>query len=287
MSASMSNVTEALLYAEHLLLGGIFDDEEALLALPAQYGALEKLSEREAFRHGCALSDLQGMGALLVSGEGAPALVSSACANEQLAVGECRFGAIITGDGSLASVPLVARTGDTEYLLWDPTERGMMLEPWLGFLANIEQDGFRPFKGAVVEDVSDALVPLLLWGPEAPTVLADYVASTSVLPAPGQVRSINLDRIACLVANIAHMGSTCYLLMVPPAATRVLWRSLLSFMQVVPVGHHALQAEAESQLPWMSQVLGGDRLEVPAKRLVAWGIARAQGGYVGARALGV
>lgn len=286
MGASMSNVTEALLYAEHLLLGGIFEDEEALLALPAQYGALEELAELEAFHHGCALSDLQGMGALLVSGEGAAALVSSACANEQLAVGECRFGAVITGDGSLASVPLVARTGDAEHLLWDPTERGMMLEPWLGFLAGIEQDGFKPFDGAVVEDVSDALAPLLLWGPEAPAVLADYVASPSALPEPGQVRSVNLDRIACLVANVARMGHPCFLLMVPPAAARVLWRSLLSFTQVVPVGHHALLRQVQSQLPWMSQLLAGDRLEVPAPQLERWGIARAHGGYVGARALG-
>lgn len=286
MSASMSNVTEALLYAEHLLLGGIFDDEEALLALPAQYGALEELAELEAFRHGCALSDLQGMSALLVSGEGAPALISSACANEQLAVGECRFGAVITGDGSVSSVPLVARTGDAEYLLWDPTERGMILEPWLGFLADIEQDGFRPFDGATIEDVSDALAPLLLWGPEAPAILADYVATPSALPKSGRVRNVSLDRIACLVANVSHMGTPCYLLMVPPAAARVLWRSLLSFTQVVPVGHRALVREAEYQLPWMAQLLGGDRLEIPASQLVAWGIARQHGGYVGARALG-
>ncbi len=286
MSASMSNVTEALLYAEHLLLGGIFDDEEAFLALPAQYGAIEELAELEAFDHGCALADLQGMGALLVSGNGAQPLVTSACANEQLAVGECRFGAVVTGDGSLASVPLVARTGDNEYLLWDPTERGMMLEPWLGFLADIEQDGFKPFDGAVIEDVSDSLVPLLLWGPDASSVIGDYVAGKSALPQPGQVRSVNLDRIACLVANIAHMGSDCYLVMVPPKAARVLWRSFLSFTQVVPVGHRALLRKAQTRLPWFDRLLDGDRLEISARQLVRWGLARTDGGYVGARALG-
>lgn len=286
MSASMSNVTEALLYAEHLLLGGIFDDEEAFLALPAQYGAIEELAELEAFDHGCALADLQGMGALLVSGNGAQPLVASACANEPLAVGECRFGAVVTGDGSLAGVPLVARTGDSEYLLWDPTERGMMLEPWLGFLAGIEQDGFKPFDGVAIEDVSDSLVPLLLWGPDANTVIGDYVPSKSALPQPGQVRSVNLDRMACLMANIAHMGSDCYLVMVPPKAARVLWRSFLSFTQVVPVGHRALLREAQSRLPWFDRLLGGDRLEISARQLVSWGIARRDGGYVGARALG-
>ena len=286
MSASWSNVAETLLYAEHLLLGGIFEDEEPFLALPALYGAAEELAEQEAFEEGCALADLQGMSALLVSGSAATPLVSAACANEPLAVGECRFGAVVTGDGSVAGVPLVARTGDTEFLLWDVTERGMMLEPWLGFLADIEQDGFKPFGGAKVEDVSDALAPLLLWGPRAASVLSDYVSSEDALPRPGQVVNINLDRINCLVAGVPTSGGTCYLLMVPPRSTRALWRSLLSFTEVTPVGHRALRHVAERHLPWMAPVLGQDRLEVPASQLVRWGIARRQGGYVGARALG-
>ena len=283
MNASWSHFTEAPLYDEHLLLGGIFEGEDPLLATPIRYG--DASGEHEAFAEGCALCDLSGMTGILVSGPGSDAFVTASCACEALAVGECGFGAVVTGDGSLASVPLIARTGEREYLIWDASERGLMLQPWLGFLRDIEQDGFKPFGEVSIEDVSDALVPLLLWGPKAREVLSDYVTDASPLPAAGCIRNVRLDRIECLVAAPSGPRHDCLLVMTPPAAARALWRSFLSFTQVSPVGSASLALRATSELPWMDAVLGAERLELALEQLLAWRRARPEGGFVGHRAL--
>lgn len=283
----MTNDSEATqdaspLYAEHLLLGATFDDETYLDA-PVHYGAPEE--EREAFTTGCALGDLSGMSVVLVSGEASAALVQAACANEPLAVGECCFGAVVTGDGSLASVPLVARTGDAEYLICDISSRGLTLHPWLSFLSDIEQQGFKPFEGAKVENVSDALVPLVLWGPEGSAVLGDYVKTLDDLPAEGHVANVHLDRIGCLAIGVPRVEGDCYLLLVPPQTARILWRSFLSFVTVSPAGTHALTQQLSEALPWAEALRSEDRLEPSLRELLAWEVARASGGFVGERAL--
>ena len=283
MASSWTHISESPLYDEHLLLGALFGEDEPLLATPIHYG--DQSGEAETFDAGCALADLTGMTSVLVSGTGASAFVTASCANGQLSVGECGFGAVVTGDGQVSSVPLIARTGDEEYLVWDVSERGLALHPWLAFLAHIEQDGYRPFEGTKVQDVTDALVPLLMWGPKAQAVLGDYVPSLDVLPTAGHVASVRLDRIECLVAAPPMGDEPCYLVLVPPRAARVLWRSFLSFKVVNPVGSASLANRACGPLPWMEGVLGEERLEMTFAQLLAWGLARAEGGFVGARAL--
>lgn len=284
MSISWSSVSEAPLYAEHLLLGAMFGDEEPLLAAPLHYGHPE--GETSAFLEGCALTDLSGMTCVLVSGENAGSFVAASCARGELAVGECGFGAVVSGDGSTTSVPLVARTGDSEYLIFDPSERGLMLQPWLSFLADIEQEGFKPFAGVSIRDEGDSLIPLLLWGPQATAVLGDYVASVDDLPQPGHVAGVQLDRIVCLVAHPDHTDQPCYLVLTPPRMARTLWRSFLSFASVEPVGTTGLVTQASSVLPWIRGVLLPDRLELTLEQLLDWNLARCDGGFVGARALG-
>ncbi|MBP3893320.1 MAG: aminomethyltransferase family protein [Atopobiaceae bacterium] len=284
MSISWSSVSEAPLYDEHLLLGATFGADDALLAAPIHYGHPE--SEATAFSEGCALCDLSGMTCILVSGSGAASFVAASCARDELAVGECGFSAVVSGDGSTTSVPLVARTGDSEYLICDVTERGLMLQPWLSFLADIEQDGFRPFAGASIRDEGDSLIPLLLWGPQATAVLGDYVDTANELPQPGRVANVRLDKIECLAINLEQAERPCYLVLTPPRMARVLWRSFLSFAAVEPVGTNCLLVQAALDLPWLASVMMPERLELPLEQLQTWNLARSNGGFVGARALG-
>lgn len=271
------------LYHEHLLLGAVFGEEDETLDLPLSYS--HPADEPLAFTQGCALCDLTGMANVLVAGDDVEVFVRAACACIPPQVGSCSFSAVFTGDGSIASMPLVVRTGVGECLLLDASERGLMLQPWLTFLANIEQRGFRPFEGIRVTDETESLVPLLLWGPQATAILGDYVASLDLLPKPGQVVSERLDQIDCLLLAPPRLDEPCYLVLVPPMRARVLWRSFLSFAAVVPVGRLALEAQLERQLPWASERLGTERLELALDQLLTWELARAEGGYIGERAL--
>lgn len=276
---------ESVLLPEHELLGAeLIESPQSGVVVPASY--LDETPLDEALT-GAALADLTGAAYVLVSGASAQALAECACAGRRLAVGECAFEAVLEGDGALTSAPLVLRTGDNEYALLDISQRGTTATTWLGFLAQVGQPGRPAFPQTSVEDASPLLVPLLLWGAEAHAVLGDYLAGGDVLPGEGELRNLTLDgHILTLCARLplAH-GEGAYLVLVPPTSVRVLWRSLLSFASVSPVGRIALAEGLSSALPWWDLLSQEGVVRVPRIDLERWGLVRADGGFVGIRGL--
>lgn len=284
MSLADGGVNDRVLYQEHLYLGGTFGERAfGSLTMPRRYAS--EGDEDVAFSSGAALSDLSGTSSVLVAGPPAPAFVEAAFSGRRLAVGECAFEAVLGGDGTLMSIPLLARTGDAEYVFWDASGRFELLSGWLGFLADVSQDGYAPYAGLDREDVSGRLVPLLLWGPAAQHVLSDYLEAGVTLPATGHVRDVRLDRIPAVVAAPPVAGGRCYLTLVPPDFARTLWRSFLSFDEVTPVGETALVSHAEELLGWLPWVEDTDRVVPTRQELERWGLVRQGGGFVGARAI--
>lgn len=280
----MRDTNQPPLLAEHALLGALMG-EPAHAAAPVISYPSETRGGADG--EGAALADLTGTCYQLVSGASSSLLALSALAGRELEVGEAAFEAVLSGDGGLVSVPLALRTGDNEYVMLDPSGRGPVLVSWLGFLAAIEQEGRRPFAGAEVQDASSMLVPLLLAGPEAHRVLSDYLSEGVALPGPGQVRSVSLDKISCLVAQ-APVGTgeaPRYLVLVPAALSRVLWRSLLSFPEVEPVGTRRAAALLVGSMPWSPLLAPDDVVRPDVRELRGWGLLRDGGGYVGARGL--
>lgn len=274
-----------VLYQEHLILGAQFGKGLNDTLVPDAYGNAE--GESEAFFAGAALTDLSGMYSLRLSGNPAAAFATTAFAGEKLPVGSCAFEAVLTGDGAITSVPLLARTGESEYAVWDLSPRGEALNAWLGFLAQVSQRGVTPFEGLSLDQVGQKMVPLLLWGRATEHVLGDYVEPSAGLPAPDCVCTCALDgRIHTLVSCLTLADQPCYLLMVPPNEARVLWRSLLSFNEVVPVGLKALLRHLGEALPWASEVLNtNDRVKLSATKLEGYDLVREESDFVGARGL--
>ncbi|EHF01826.1 hypothetical protein HMPREF1008_01450 [Olsenella sp. oral taxon 809 str. F0356] len=271
------------LHDEHLVLGADFPEGGGVLVGPSSY-AVEGADD--PFRGGCGLCDLSGMLVLLASGAPAVPWAQAAFAGERLAVGECSFQPALLGDGSLASIPLLGRTGDDEYAIWDLSPRSQTLSAWLSFLANVEQGGFRPYEGLGTEDVTERLVPLALWGESAEAVLRDYLSGEGALPAAGRMGELLLDgRIGCLAARLPLDGEDCFLLMVPPALVCRLWRSLLSFGSVTPVGHARVVSRLGELLPWSRWLSQTDRVAPTEGELEGQGLLRASGDFVGARGL--
>ena len=276
----MSGVRAGALHAEHELLGARFaDGGETGFAL------VERYANESADGAAALLADLTGATYLLLSGAGAGALASTALAGRPLAVGECVFEAVLAGDGALVSVPLALRTGDDEIVLLDPSPRGPVLSGWLGFLCGSVAEGDPALAGVRLDAAADMLVCLALFGPGAARVLSDYVRDPSELPGPGRVRQVGLDAIGCMVARPQLPARDAYLLFVPPAAARRLWRSLLSFTEVEPVGHAELRARLGA-LPWGGLLAGTDAVRADAALLAGQGLVRDGGDFVGARGLG-
>ncbi len=275
-----------VLYDEHALLRARFSTSEG--AGPRRVLSYDAEKGPAHVREGALLSDLTGCAYLLAHGPSTPDFARAALAGRHLAVGEADFEAALTGDGSLASVPLAVRCGDEEYVLLDPSRRGDVLDAWLGFLHGVERDGFAPFANAIVEDATDMLVPFLLVGVAARSVLADYVKDIRALPAPGHVTSLQLDRIAALIARLGSPvpdDVACYLVLVPVTFARTLWRSLLSFGEVAPAGLQTVRELNRRALPWGKLLSSSDRARPSRHELCSWGLLRDGDDFVGARGL--
>ena len=273
------------LYEEHLLLGASFlpNDSTGLLAVRS-YPCEGEKDLGEALR-GAVVADLTGATYALLSGDVAPNLARSALAGRPLSVGEASFEAVLRGDGCVLGAPLVLRTGDHEHVLLDPTPRGEAAVAWLELVRGAGGDE-GPLRDCSLEDASGMLVPLLCVGDGAGRVASDYLVRTGArLPRPGEVASVRLDAIPALAARVPVVEAEAYLLLVPAPSARAIWRSLLSFTEVSPVGVEAVRELFASRLPWAAALSAPGPVALGRAELEGWGIVRSGDDFVGARGL--
>ena len=276
----MSEQKRSILHTELEYLGAQFSTStEGFNLAQSFYG--EKPLE-EALKD-CALIDLSGIGYTLVSGTSAQNFVEAVFAGKQLEVGEASFECALTGDGSLSSIGLLARSGQNEYVVLDASERSLVLDEWLSIIASVEQNGVAPYAEVSLEDATPLLTPLLLAGKKAKKVLMDYLGEQK-LPEDSKLCNLMLDQtIPALVANVSTKKVPVYLVMVPPVHTVILFRSLLSFETVHPLGHKQLIEGLKTYLPWFSELASNTKVVVAKDKLEGWGLLRASDDFIGAR----
>ena len=276
----MSEQKRSILHTELEYLGAQFSTStEGFNLAQSFYG--EKPFE-EALKD-CALVDLSGISYTLVSGTVAQNFVEAVFAGEQLEVGETSFECTLTGDGSLSSIGLLARSGQNEYVVLDASERSLVLEEWLSIIASVEQNGVAPYAEVSLEDATPLLTPLLLAGKKAKKVLMDYLGEQQ-LPEDSKLCNLMLDQtIPALIANVSTKKVPAYLVMVPPVHTVILFRSLLSFETVHPLGHKQLIEGLKTYLPWFSELASNTKVVVAKDKLEGWGLLRASDDFIGAR----
>ena len=276
----MSEQKRSILHTELEYLGAQFSTStEGFNLAQSFYG--EKPFE-EALKD-CALVDLSGISYTLVSGAVAQNFVEVVFGGKQLEVGETSFECALTGDGSLSSIGLLARSGQNEYVVLDASERSLVLDEWLSIIASVEQNGVAPYAGVSLEDATPLLTPLLLAGKKAKKVLMDYLGEQK-LPEDSKLCNLMLDQtIPALVANVSTKKVPAYLVMVPPVHTVILFRSLLSFETVHPLGHKQLTEGLRTYLPWFSELASNTKVVVAKDKLEGWGLLRASDDFIGAR----
>ena len=276
----MSEQKRSILHTELEYLGAQFSiSTEGFNLAQSFYG--EKPLE-EALKD-CALIDLSGIGYTLVSGTSSQNFVEAVFAGKQLEVGEASFECALTGDGSLSSIGLLARSGQNEYVVLDASERSLVLDEWLSIIASVEQNGVAPYAEVSLEDATPLLTPLLLAGKKAKKVLMDYLGEQR-LPEDSKLCNLMLDQtIPALVANVSTKKVPAYLVMVPPVHTVILFKSLLSFETVHPLGHKQLIEGLKTYLPWFSELASNTKVVVAKDKLEGWGLLRASDDFIGAR----
>ena len=269
-----------LLYDEHLLLGASMAelwDTELLVPMGYPDSAVIAIGAGATL-----LCDLSGLPYALLSGSEAREVAEMTFAGKTLSVGESAFESVFFGDGTLVGVPFVMRTGEHEYCMLDLTASSDACVEWALALTLFEQGGSRIFPGTSLEDATDFLVPFMLWGADAKAVLGDYLNGSGTLPLPGVVKSLNLDRIPVLAAGVEGLQDA-FIVLVPTAAARILWRSLLSFPSVSPAGHADIARELKAHLGWQGILDGSAKASVSS--LSAHNLVRSDGQFVGMRGL--
>ena len=276
----MSEQKRSILHTELEYLGAQFSTStEGFNLAQSFYG--EKPLE-EALKD-CALIDLSGIGYTLVSGAAAQNFVEAVFAGKQLEVGETSFECALTGDRSLSSIGLLARSGQNEYVVLDASERSLVLDEWLSIIASVEQNGVAPYAAVSLEDATPLLTPLLLAGKKAKKVLMDYLGEQK-LPEDSKLCNLMLDQtIPALIANVSTKKVPAYLVMVPPVHTVILFRSLLSFETVHPLGHKQLIEGLKTYLPWFSELASNTKVVVAKDKLEGWGLLRDSDDFIGVR----
>jgi len=280
-----SSSRTGILYHEHVYLGATFDaSADGDLLVPASYAGETSVDHA---RDGALLADLTGFTFLLVSGHPAGSLCDAAFCAERTEPGGAGYTPALTGEGTVSSIPLVARTGAGEYVVLDASRRGPVLHGWLSFLAGVSKDGYAPYEDVELEDATEMLVALLVVGSDARRILSDYVPDASELPSPRQIRRCMLDRISTFVIGLPDVAGTQpgYVLLVSPQSAVGLWRSLLSFSGVEPVGHDAVSSMLESDLPWGGLLAERGVVETSRDELSCWHLLREGSDFVGERAL--
>ncbi len=272
-----------VLEGEHLLLGGTMEPDAQGRPEAAWYG--DGAGEPAAFREGCALADVGGLVATCISGDAADAFVSAVFTCYVPAPGRLAGALSLMGDGRVVAPVFLAGLAPKEFCVWCPAELAAGLGEWMRGIAAVESDGVAPYASVGFSHGAPLSTTLMLAGPEAADVLGDYLSAGASLPEPGTLANVRLDAIDTVVMRPEVGSFAPYLVVVPDASARVLWRSLLSFQAVAPVGTSAVWGRVAEEAPGLV-----DFLDEPMERrlpadLGLQGLLRPGGDFIGARAL--
>jgi aminomethyltransferase len=202
----------------------------------------------------------------------------------ELAPGDIKVSLCLAGDGTIVAPVLLACTAATEFTLWTASECAEGLRAWLEALIGVEQAGVKPFDGVALSEESETIATICLAGPDSRRILEDY---TSVLPKSNTIIDGRLDKLGCVLAQLDLSNDPAWLIWTHETQARTLWRSFLSFEEVVPVGASALWAYVGETWPGIVEFLDDPVLPHKPEELKLSKLLRSGGDFVGARALGL
>ncbi len=162
-----------------------------------------------------------------------------------------KAGLILTTDHMVSELVLRIDMGENQQmLLCSLSNKEELLE---GFK---EQLAVEPYN-LVIGDESSKLCTLALYGSgeELEDLLKDYLSEEQDYPKPFELKALNLDEIPAMVYRL-KIGQPKELLLVQVSFDQAarLWRSLLSFEQLIPWGIERFDSALEGDLPALSML---------------------------------
>jgi 4-methylaminobutanoate oxidase (formaldehyde-forming) len=190
--------------------------------------------EHAAMRERVGIIDMTSFGKLEVSGDGALALLERVCDNRiDKPVGSVVYTQLLDDSGGIVGDVTVTRLADDRFRV--VTGAGA-----------VDSDrGFLELNGdAAIEDVTDELAVIGIWGPQAREALSavtwDDVSHEAFLFRTA--KAIDIGGAPVLAQRITYVGELGYELYVPRAWAVQVWDELMRAASPEPVGYTALDS---------------------------------------------
>jgi aminomethyltransferase len=268
----MEELKRTPLYEEHMALGARMVPF-AGWDMPVQYSGI--IEEHKAVRSCAGVFDVSHMAEFRVFGAGAKDFLQETLTNDLDridALGSAQYTLMLAEDGGIIDDLIVYHTGDIEYLI---VANASNRDEDLGWLKGRVPDGVE------LVDESDRTGLIALQGPAALGVLQECAGPGYSPPERFFVGPANLDGVPCLVARTGYTGEDGVELICRSCDAVALWRLLLSFPEVTPIG---LGARDTLRLEMGYPLYGSDmdRSIDPVSAGLGWVCPKGKSGYVGA-----
>ncbi|NTW27808.1 MAG: glycine cleavage system aminomethyltransferase GcvT [Coriobacteriia bacterium] len=268
--------------AEELKRTALYDEHVALSArivpfagwaMPVQYAGI--LEEHRAVRSSAGIFDVGHMAEFRCFGFGAYDFLQRMFTNDLGKIsqlGQAQYTLLLDDDGHIIDDLIVYHTGDLEYLIIANASNREADFEWLS--AHAPQD-------LELVDESDRTSLIALQGPKALAILKQLADESFDLPARFSITEALVDTIPVLVARTGYTGEDGVEILTKAADAPALWRALLSFPEVVPVG---LGARDTLRLEMGYPLYGSDmdRTIDPVSAGLGWVAPKSKSGYIGA-----
>lgn len=270
----MSELKRTPLYEEHLALGARMVDF-AGYDMPVQYAGI--IDEHHGTRNSVGIFDVSHMGEFRVSGEGAYTFLQKMLTNDLSKIDECgaaQYTLLLNEEGGILDDLIVYNTG-CEYLIIANASNKEKDFAWL--LAHKPED-------VVLEDESDRTGLIAVQGPKALEIISELAGPDFVAPARFHLSGASLDGINVLIARTGYTGEDGVEVIAHAEDIASIWRILLSFPEVSPVG---LGARDTLRLEMGYHLYGNDMDETrnPIQAGLGWVVPKTKTDYIGADAI--
>lgn len=211
--------------------------------------------EQKLIRTHTIISDISYIGKIRISGKAADPFLFGMFDCDFDVLGDIGAGVMATlasdisldgQDDDTAVQAEIIRSGEHEFMLLVPFDKKVAIYELLEEYAECGEEGKLEESQVFLANESDSLAGICIAGPQAEYVIGE-MGKTSDDLAKEKLKSLpdftlGMLRLDTAPVLIFHITLECYYLFVPPAYARGLWRGLLSFSEVSPIGRHAFEA---------------------------------------------
>jgi aminomethyltransferase len=263
------------LYDEHLALGARMVPF-AGWEMPVQYAGI--IEEHRAVRRSAGVFDVGHMAEFRVFGFGALDFLQGMLTNDLTKIsqlGQAQYTLLLDDDGHIIDDLIVYHSGDIEYLIIANASNHETDFDWLKSHAPAQVE-------FVDESARTSLIALQ--GPLAVGIAKELAGAGWEPPTRFTIGEATLDSVPALVARTGYTGEDGVEILTSTSTAPQLWRAILSFAEVSPVG---LGARDTLRLEMGYPLYGSDmdRSIDPISAGLGWVVPKAKTGFVGEAAV--